>query len=107
VLGVDDFDESWPSSYERFDSIGRQLKTARKLGLLSLTTKLTCEFFSIRVQANFKEGGCPILRAEHERHLEKLGMSVLKTPKDFWKKFRHRPTLRGRLPQNAKKGFRT
>lgn len=102
--GVDDFDESSPLPYTNdLIRLAASVKIARKLGLLHLKTNLACELILFAYRQTLTEGGCPIVLAEHERHLEKLGISVLRTPKDFWKKLRQLPALRGRLPHDAKK----
>jgi hypothetical protein len=102
--GVDDFDESWPLPYTNdLIRLATSVKIARKLGLLDLKTKLACELILVAYRRTLREGGCAIVLAEHERHLEKLGISVLKTPKDFWKKLSQLPALRDRLAHDAKR----
>jgi Uncharacterized protein conserved in bacteria (DUF2252) len=101
--GVDDFDEAHPMPYTNdLVRLATSFKIAKKVGLLNLRTKTACEVILEGYEQGLKEGGCPVVLAEQERHLEKLGISALKIPKDFWEKLEERPTFRGRIPREAK-----
>ncbi len=101
--GVDDFDEAWRLPYTNdLVRLAASAKIARKLGLLDVRTKDVCELIVTAYEQTLREGGCPIVLAEQERHLEKLGIEALKTPKRFWEKLDQHPTIRGRLPRDVK-----
>ena len=98
--GVDDFDEAFPLPYTNdLTRIATSVKICKKLGLLSIRTKDACEAILRAYKRTLGEGGCPIVLAEEDSHLEKLGISVLKPPESFWKKLTAKPSLRGNLPR--------
>lgn len=101
--GVDDFDEAWPLPYTNdLVRLGASTKVARKAGLLDLRTKLACDVILAAYRKTLEIGGCPLVLAEQERHLEKLGIEALKTPKNFWQKLNRHPTTSRHLPHGAK-----
>jgi hypothetical protein len=101
--GVDDFDEAWPLPYSNdLVRLAASVKIARKLGLLDMRSRETCEIILDAYEHTLKQNGCPIVLAEQERQLEKLGIAALKTPIRFWDKLNKRPIFIGRLPAGAK-----
>ncbi len=104
--GVDDFDESWPLPYTNdLTRLAASVKIARKLEILSIRTKHACEIILETYRRTLREGGCPIVLAEDEAHLEKLGIESIKSPGSFWEKLVARPSIRGHLPRDAKKAL--
>jgi uncharacterized protein (DUF2252 family) len=104
--GIDDFDESWPLPYTNdLIRLAASVKIAKRMDLLGLKTKLACEVILNAYERALMKGGCPIVLAEQERHLEKLGISTLKAPKCFWEKLGRLPRLRADLPPDAKKAL--
>jgi hypothetical protein len=102
--GVDDFDEAYPLPYANdLIRLAASVKIARKLGHLSVKTKAACEVILDSYRQSLASRGCPIVLAELETHLEKLGIDALKPPKDFWKKLNQHRTVRGNVPQEAKR----
>jgi hypothetical protein len=51
-----------------------------------------------------KNEGCPIVLAERERYLEKLGIAAIKPPPSFWEKLIAHPAVNG-LPRQAKEAL--
>jgi hypothetical protein len=101
--GVDDFDEAWPLPYTNdLVRLAASTKIAKKLGLLDLKTKRACEVILTAYRRTRENGGCPIVLAEQQRHLEQLGIAALKAPKNFWEKLNVCPTTSHRLPHDAK-----
>jgi hypothetical protein len=101
--GVDDFDESHILPYTNdLVRLATSAKIARKLGLLTLTTRMACESILDGYKRSLESGGCPIVLAELEKDLEKLGIQALKPPKDFWEKL-SQPKVRGPVPLDAKR----
>jgi Uncharacterized protein conserved in bacteria (DUF2252) len=104
--GVDDFDEAWPLPYTNdLTRLAASVKIARKLGILKIRTKAACEVILRAYEGALQKGGCPIVLAEEETHLEKLGIRALKPPKSFWQKLKAKPPLRGSLPGDARKAL--
>ena len=102
--GVDDFDEAHLLPYTNdLVRLAASAKIARKLGHLTLTTRMACEVILDGYQQSLKNDGCPIVLAELERDLEKLGIGALKTPKNFWEKLSGQPKARGPVPLDAKR----
>jgi Uncharacterized protein conserved in bacteria (DUF2252) len=106
--GVDDFDEAWPLPYTNdLIRLASSVKIARKVGVLSIKTSEACGVILKAYERTLREGGCPIVLAEEETHLEKLGIGSLKPPKSFWKKLNEMPAIRGRLPRDASKALQS
>ena len=104
--GVDDFDETFPLPYTNdLVRLTASVKVARSLGHLNVKLKNACEVVLDGYVQALKDGGCPLVLAESETSLEKLGIEALKTPKDFWKKLNSHPTVRQPLPRDAKLGL--
>jgi hypothetical protein len=104
--GVDDFDEAHLLPYTNdLIRLASSVKIARRLGLLTLKSKPACEVILEGYEDALKKGGCPVVLAEEERHLEKLGISALKAPKDFWEKLEKHPSFRGAIPRDAKRAL--
>jgi hypothetical protein len=104
--GVDDFDEAWPLPYTNdLIRLAASVKIARKTGILKIRTKAACEAILHAYEGTLQKGGCPIVLAEEETHLERLGIRALKPPKSFWQKLKAKPPLRGTLPADAKKAL--
>ncbi len=102
--GVDDFDEAYPLPYTNdLIRLATSVKIARKLTLLNLKTRDACDAILEGYKEGLREGGCPFVLAEEERHLEKLGIWALKAATAFWEKIEGRPTFRGHLPGEARR----
>jgi hypothetical protein len=102
--GIDDFDEAHLLPYTNdLVRLAASAKIARKLGLMTLTTRMACEVILDGYQQSLRNDGCPVVLAESERNLEKLGIGALKTPKNFWKQLTRRPKIRGPIPVDAKR----
>ena len=106
--GVDDFDEAWPLPYTNdLIRLAASVKIARNVGVLSIKTNQACDVILKAYERTLREGGCPIVLAEEETHLEKLGIGSLKPPKSFWKKLNEMPAIRGQLPRGARKAMQS
>lgn len=105
--GVDDFDEAWPLPYTNdLIRLAASVKVAKSVGILSIKMKTACEIISEAYKLALKEGGCPIVLAEEEAGLEKLGIAALKPAKSFWTKLNNLPAVRGRIPSSVSNAFR-
>jgi uncharacterized protein (DUF2252 family) len=104
--GVDDFDEAWLLPYTNdLIRLAASVKIARKVGILNIKTKAACEVILHAYEETLRKGGCPMVLAEEESHLEKLGIRALKPPKSFWQKLKTKPPLPGSLPADAKRAL--
>ena len=101
--GVDDFDESYPLPYTNdLVRLAASLKIVNDLGDLNTNLKSGCETILQGYEEALKAGGRPIVLAEHETTLERLGIEAIEAPKNFWKKLNLRPVVRKGLPRDAK-----
>jgi Uncharacterized protein conserved in bacteria (DUF2252) len=104
--GVDDFDESYPLPYTN-DLV--RLAASAKIGIesgdLTLKFKDGCDAILEGYRQTLWNGGCPIVLAEREQTLEKLGIDALKPPEDFWKKLSDRPAVRQGMPRDVRQAL--
>ncbi len=101
--GIDDFDECHPLPYTNdLVRLAASVKIARELGLLSVKSRVACDIILEGYRQSLQSGGCPLVLAESETSLEKLGIDALKTPQGFWEKLNEHPSIRGPLPSDAK-----
>ena len=106
--GVDDFDEAWPLPYTNdLTRLAASVKVAGKVGVLRIKTAEACEVILEAYERTLRAGGCPIVLAEEETHLEKLGIESLKPPKSFWKNLNRLPAIHGHLPRDAARALRS
>jgi hypothetical protein len=103
--GVDDFDESHPLPYTN-DLVRLAASVKMVIDSEALTIKLRdgCDVIVEGYEQTLKDGGRPIVLAERERNLEKLGIAAIKPPQDFWEKLALHPTADG-LPRQAKQAL--
>jgi hypothetical protein len=101
--GVDDFDEAYPLPYTNdLTRLATSVKLVSDCEQLSIKLKIACEAILEGYEECLKSGGHPIVLAEHETSLERLGIEAIKPPKDFWEKLRKLPTVTDKLPPNLK-----
>lgn len=103
--GVDDFDDSYPLPYTNdLVRLATSVKMVIDAEALTIKLKDACEAILAGYQCSLKEGGCPIVLAERERNLEKLGIAAIKPPPDFWEKLIAHPAVNA-LPPQAKQAL--
>ena len=101
--GVDDFDEAYPLPYTN-----DLVRLATSVAILNDSKDLTislkdgCDAILEGYQKTLKQGGCPMVLAEHQQNLERLGIEAFDPPSDFWQKLNALPVVRGHLPRDAK-----
>ena len=101
--GVDDFDESYPLAYTNdLVRLAASLKIVIDAGSLSIRFKNGCGAILNGYLQSLREGGCPIVLAEREQTLDKLGADSFKPPTDFWGKLNRLPTVRHPLANDLK-----
>jgi uncharacterized protein (DUF2252 family) len=83
--GVDDFDDSYPLPYtDDLVRLATSVKMVIDAETLTIKLKDACDAILEGYQRSLKEGGCPIVLAERQRNLQKLGIAAIKPPPDFW-----------------------
>lgn len=101
--GVDDFDEAFPLPYTNdLVRLATSVKIVNDSEELTISLKAGCDAILEGYQKTLKQGGCPIVLAEHEQNLEKLGIEAIKPAPDFWKNLNELPVVHGNLPRDVK-----
>jgi hypothetical protein len=104
--GVTDFDESYLLPYPNdLVRLAASVKIAIECNGLSTGLKNGCAAILEGYRETLRKGGCPIVLAEHENHLDKLGISRIKRPDDFWKKLNALPKVLHGLPRDARRAL--
>jgi hypothetical protein len=104
--GVDDFDESYQLAYTNdLVRLAASLKIAIDAGSLSTKLKEGCAAILEGYRQSLAEGGCPIVLAEREQKLGKLGIDSFKPPPDFWSKLDRLPAIRRPLARDVKRAL--
>ena len=104
--GVDDFDESYPLPYTNdLVRLAASLKIVNDDGDLTTKFKLGCDIILDGYRETLTNGGRPIVLAEHESNLEKLGIAAIKPPGGFWQGLLDRPTVHRGVPRDALKAI--
>jgi hypothetical protein len=101
--GIDDFDDSYPLPYTNdLVRLAASAKIVKDLGLLTTGLKNSCEIILDAYSAALRSGGHPVVLAEHEATLERLGIDAIKPPEHFWSKLNALPGVRRGYPNDAK-----
>ena len=104
--GVDDFDESYPLAYTNdIVRLAASLKIAIDADSLSIKFRDGCEAILEGYRRSLAEGGCPIVLAEREQKLGKLGVDSFKPPPDFWSKLNRLPAVRRPLAKDVRRAL--
>jgi hypothetical protein len=100
--GVDDFDEASRLPYTNdLVRLATSVKLVRDSEKLTIKLKTACEAILEGYTQCLKGGGHPIVLAEHEQNLERLGIEAFEAPQDFWQKLKRLPSA-GKLPFGLK-----
>jgi hypothetical protein len=103
--GVDDFDESYPLPYTNdLVRLAAGAKIAIDVGGLNIRLRDACDAILEGYEETLKIGGCPMVLAERETSLEKLGFDSMKFPKDFWETLTALPAVKN-VPRQAKQAI--
>src|SRR5579872_1278610 len=104
--GVDDFDDAYPLPYTNdLLRLAASVTIVIESADLTLGLKDACGIILEGYRESLKNGGSPIVLAEHEKTLEKLGIDAIKPPKNFWKKLNRRPAARGKVPRDVRRAL--
>ena len=92
--GVDDFDEAYPLAYTNdLVRLATSLKVVIDAESLSVKFKDGCDAILEGYRQSLRAGGYPIILAEREQKLGKLGVDSFKPPPDFWEKLNQLPVI--------------
>jgi uncharacterized protein (DUF2252 family) len=104
--GVDDFDEAYPLPYTNdLVRLAASLKIVLEGESLSIKFKDGCEAILDGYRQSLAMGGSPIVLAEREQKLGKLGVDSFKPSPDFWRKLDRLPPARRPLAANVKRAL--
>jgi hypothetical protein len=104
--GVDDFDEAYPLAYTNdLVRLAASLKLVIEAESLSIKFKEGCEAILDGYRQSLATGGRPIVLAEREQELGKLGVDSFKPPPDFWAKLDRLPAARKPLAAKVKRAL--
>jgi hypothetical protein len=101
--GVDDFDEAYPLAYTNdLVRLAASVKIVIDAQGLSIKLKDGCDAILDGYSECLREGGQPVVLAEREQKLGKLGVDSFKPPSGFWEKLNRLPAVRQPLAKNLK-----
>ena len=104
--GVDDFDESYPLPYTNdIVRLAASLKIVIDTDELSIKFRDGCESILEGYRTSLAQGGLPIVLAEREQKLGKLGVDSFKPSPDFWRKLNRLPATRHSLARDTKRAL--
>jgi hypothetical protein len=104
--GVDDFDEAYPLAYTNdLVRLVASLKIIIDAEGLSIKLKDGCEAFLDGYSKSLREGGHPVVLAEQEQKIGKLGVASFKPPLHFWEKLNRLPAVRHILTKDLKRAI--
>lgn len=104
--GVDDFDEAYPLPYTNdLVRLAASLKIVIDAEGLSIKLKDGCNAILDGYSESLRVGGNPIVLAEREQQLGKLGIDSFKPPSNFWEKLNHLPGVRSPLAQDLRRAL--
>jgi hypothetical protein len=101
--GVDDFDEAYPLAYTNdLIRLASSVKIVTDCEQLTIKLKRGCEAILDGYEQALRTGGRPIVLAEQEKYLQKLGIDAIKPSREFWSKLNRLPRVSGTLPRGLK-----
>jgi uncharacterized protein (DUF2252 family) len=100
--GVDDFDDSYHLPYTNdLVRLAASVKVVIDAEHLTIKLRDACAVILDGYRHALQQGGCPIVLAEHESNLERLGVEAFERPKDFWRKLGALPVRRRGMPRDV------
>jgi Uncharacterized protein conserved in bacteria (DUF2252) len=104
--GVDDFDEAYPLPYTNdLVRLAASLKVVIDDEGLSIKLKDGCNAILTGYLGSLRKGGCPIVLAEEDQKLEKLGVDSFRPPSNFWEKLNRLPAVRRPLANDLQRAL--
>jgi Uncharacterized protein conserved in bacteria (DUF2252) len=103
---VDDFDESYWLPYTNdLVRLAASVRIVADAEGLSIKVKAGCDAILEGYVQSLKEAGRPIVLAEREQKLGKLGIDSFKPPTDFWEKLNGLPVVRHALASDVRRAL--
>jgi hypothetical protein len=104
--GVDDFDEAYPLAYTNdLVRLAASLKIVIDAESLSIQFKDGCDAILDGYRQSLRADGNPIVLAEREQKLGRLGVDSFKPETDFWEKLNQLPAIRRPLNRSARRAL--
>jgi hypothetical protein len=104
--GVDDFDEAFRLPYTNdLVRLASSMKIVIDAEGLSIKVKAGCDAILEGYVRSLKSGGRPVVLAEREQKLGKLGVDSFKPPTDFWDKLNHLQPVRQELAPDVRRAL--
>jgi hypothetical protein len=104
--GVDDFDEAYPLAYTNdLVRLAASLKIVLDAEGLSIKLKAGCNAILDGYTGSLSHGGRPIVLAEREQKLGKLGVDSFRPPSNFWEKLNRLPIVHQPLTKDLKRAL--
>ena len=104
--GVDDFDESYWLPYTNdLVRLAASMKIVVDAEGLSIKLKAGCDAILEGYVQSLKEAGRPIVLAEREQKLGKLGVDSFKPPTDFWEKLNRLPAVHHEIASDVRRAL--
>jgi hypothetical protein len=104
--GVDDFDEAYRLPYTNdLVRLAASMKIVIDAEGLSIKVKAGCDAILEGYVRSLKAGGRPLVLAEREQKLGKLGIDSFKPPTDFWDKLNQLPPVRQELAPDVRRAL--
>jgi len=104
--GVDDFDEAYPLPFTNdLVRLAASLKIVIDAERLSIKLKDGCDAILEGYSKSLRAGGHPIVLAEREQEMGKLGADSFKRPSNFWEKLNRLPAVRQPLAKDLKRAL--
>jgi hypothetical protein len=104
--GVDDFDEAYPLAYTNdLVRLAASLKIVIDAEGLSIKLKSGCNAILEGYTDSLRQGGAPIVLAEREQKLGKLGADSFKPSSNFWEKLNRLPAVHQPLVKDLKRAL--
>lgn len=101
--GVNDFDEAHPMPFVNdLVRLATSVAFAIEEGRLSISLSEACTVILDEYTATIKEGGRPIVLAEHHRKLRRMARARLKDPRQFFAKLDAQAKKSGPVPESAR-----
>jgi hypothetical protein len=104
--GVDDFDEAYPLAYTNdLVRLASSVKVVTDSEQLRIKLKRGCEAIVDGYEQTLRMEGRPVVLAEQERYMQKLGIEAIKPCEEFWSNLNRLPGVSGTLPRGLKAIF--
>src|SRR3984957_11168504 len=104
--GVDDFDEAYPLPYTNdLVRLAASLKIVIDANEVSIKFKTGCDVILEGYLDCLRKRGHPIVLAEREHELDRLGIDSFKPPSNFWGKLNRLPAVRRPIAKDLKRAL--